>query len=166
VAGEPENSPPGTGWTLDTLHRYLQQQHDDRVTLTDERHKANQEAVQAALAAAEKARDKAETAMDKRFDGVNEFRQTLSDQATSFPTRNEVAAQVEKVTSEAARNTARLAELELRLTSRLDTAGGQVSGAREVQAVARSRTDLNLTALSVLIGAIVLAVSLYAALHH
>ncbi len=45
-----------------------------------------------ALQAAEKAVLKAETASEKRFEGVNEFRQTLSDQAANFVTRKEVEA--------------------------------------------------------------------------
>ena len=134
---------PGDGWTLDTLRIHLQRQIDDRVTLTDERHKANQEAVQAALQAAKEAVAKAETAMDKRFDGVNEFRQTLSDQAASFPTRAEMKAEVEKVAAEATRNTTRLAELELRLTTRLDTSQGAASGGRQV----RDDQRLNISAI-------------------
>jgi hypothetical protein len=45
-----------------------------------------------ALDAAEKAVLKAEQASEKRFEGVNEFRQTLTDQATTFITRKEVEA--------------------------------------------------------------------------
>jgi hypothetical protein len=46
-------------------------------------------AVQAALASAEKAVNKAETADNKRFDSVNEFRSTLSDQAAQLMPRAE-----------------------------------------------------------------------------
>jgi hypothetical protein len=62
---------------------------------------AAEKAVVAAMAAAEKAVTKAEAAAEKRFESVNEFRKTLSDQTNSFLTRNEYAAQhaalVEKV---------------------------------------------------------------------
>jgi hypothetical protein len=44
-------------------------------------------AVDAALAAAKEAVIKAETATEKRFESVNEFRQTLSDQTRHFITR-------------------------------------------------------------------------------
>lgn len=47
---------------------------------------------QIAMQAAEKAVNKAEAAAEKRFEGVNEFRQTLSDQAANFITRKEVEA--------------------------------------------------------------------------
>lgn len=46
-------------------------------------------AVQAALAAAEKAVLKAEGASDKRFESVNEFRGQLKDQAATFMPRTE-----------------------------------------------------------------------------
>lgn len=53
---------------------------------------AQERAVAAALAAAEKAVLKAEAAADRRFEGVNEFRQTLTDQAATFATREKVDA--------------------------------------------------------------------------
>ena len=53
---------------------------------------AQDRATQIAMQAAEKAVSKAEAASDKRFDAVNEFRQTLSDQTATFITRKEVEA--------------------------------------------------------------------------
>lgn len=47
--------------------------------------------MQAALTATERAIIKADVANEKRFDSVNEFRQTLSDQATQFVTNAEFA---------------------------------------------------------------------------
>jgi hypothetical protein len=47
------------------------------------------EKVALALASADKAVSKAESATERRFEGVNEFRQTLSDQAREFVTRRE-----------------------------------------------------------------------------
>src|SRR5580765_8491755 len=46
-----------------------------------------------ALAASEKAIGKAELASERRFEGVNEFRATLSDQASTFLPRAEFAVQ-------------------------------------------------------------------------
>jgi CHASE3 domain sensor protein len=63
-------------WTVDILREYL-------LAILDERDKA----LRAALAASEKAISKAETANERRFDSVNAFRQTLTDQAASFVTR-------------------------------------------------------------------------------
>jgi hypothetical protein len=53
------------------------------------------EKVQLALSAAEKAITKAEEATEKRFDSVNEFRQTLSDQAATFATKEKLDLSVD-----------------------------------------------------------------------
>jgi len=50
---------------------------------------AAEKAVAAALAAADRAVSKAEVANEKRFDSVNEFRGTLTDQASKFINRSE-----------------------------------------------------------------------------
>lgn len=62
-----------------------------------------EKAVQTALTAAEKAVAKAETATEKRFEGVNEFRQALSDQTSTFPSRAELDSLRERVTDLATR---------------------------------------------------------------
>jgi hypothetical protein len=59
---------------------------------------AQEKAVQTAMVAAEKAVAKAETANEKRFESVNEFRKTLSDQTASFPSRVELNALADRVT--------------------------------------------------------------------
>jgi len=56
---------------------------------------AQDEKVQLALSSAEKAITKAEIATEKRFEGVNEFRSALSDQASTFATRAVVDTQLE-----------------------------------------------------------------------
>ena len=57
-----------------------------------------EKAVNTALASADRAVIKAETAAEKRFEGVNEFRQTLTDQAATFLTRAEAEAHFKSVT--------------------------------------------------------------------
>jgi hypothetical protein len=56
---------------------------------------AQKEAVNAALVAADRAVVKAETASEKRFDAVNEFRATLADQAASLMPRSESEARMQ-----------------------------------------------------------------------
>jgi hypothetical protein len=65
-------------WTVDTL-----KEHFDAILVEKDK------AISAALLAAEKAVTKAETASDKRFEGVNEFRQALSDQTNTLVPRTE-----------------------------------------------------------------------------
>ena len=48
-----------------------------------------------ALTSSKEAVSKAETATEKRFDAVNEFRKTLSDQATNFVSRAEFSAKLD-----------------------------------------------------------------------
>ena len=68
-------------WSIDTLKEYF-----------DELRQGDQRAVQAALEAAKEAVIKSETAADKRFESVNEFRKALSDQAQDQVTRIEWGA--------------------------------------------------------------------------
>ncbi len=53
-----------------------------------------------ALAAADKAVTKAEIATEKRFEGVNEFRHTLADQAARLMPREEAQSKLENITKE------------------------------------------------------------------
>ena len=99
-----------SGWTVDTLHALM----NERDIRYQQRFEAQQKALQDALLAAEKAVStamasadravlKAETAAEKRFEGVNEFRATLADQAARLMPRQEsevsLAAMREKVDS-------------------------------------------------------------------
>lgn len=59
---------------------------------------AQKEAVNAALVAADRAVIKAETASEKRFQGVNEFLGQLSDQAQTFLPRQEAGARFDAIT--------------------------------------------------------------------
>ncbi len=55
-----------------------------------------------ALASGKEAIVKAEVATEKRFEGVNEFRDTLRDQAATFITRDEVNARMASMTDKIA----------------------------------------------------------------
>lgn len=128
-----------SAWTTDTLHMYMQRQLDDMRQMLDDRYRtqeaaidkafeaqqlamktaleAAERAVDRALLAAEKAVIKAETAADKRFEAVNEFRSTLQDQQTTFITRLEALAAIE-------RNTERVNDL----TDRMNRSEGRGTG--------------------------------------
>jgi hypothetical protein len=58
----------------------------------EERFKAMDEKTSLALTSSEKAVSKAETATEKRFDSVNEFRATLNDQAGNLMSKSEANA--------------------------------------------------------------------------
>jgi hypothetical protein len=62
---------------------------DERDRRYEDRFRAMDEKTTLALASSEKAVTKAETATEKRFDSVNEFRGSLKDQAATLLPRNE-----------------------------------------------------------------------------
>jgi hypothetical protein len=117
-------------------------------------------AIQAALSAAETAVNKAETATEKRFDAVNEFRQTLADQNATFPSRIEVNAQLEAISETGIRNANSIKDLELRLTSRLDTASGRSAGHTETRSEHRLDTAQIMQLLALLVVAVGVIISI------
>jgi hypothetical protein len=91
-------------WTVETLRLHLMAILAERDERYGQRFADLETALRAALAASEKAIGKAESATEKRFEAVNEFRGTLSDQASQFMTRTEATALTD-------RNTERIQEL-------------------------------------------------------
>ncbi len=103
-----------SGWTIETLREYILRLIESNESKYEERFTASQNAVNAAftaqqtamqtaltaqklavdtaLGAADRAVAKAETATDKRFESVNEFRATLSDLQSAFIPRLEAMA--------------------------------------------------------------------------
>lgn len=85
-------------------------------------------ALMAALTASEKAIIKAEMSTEKRFESVNEFRNTLSDQAAQFMTRNEAHALLQRVSDRVDDMTARLNALGSREDVRTGKGAGLSAG--------------------------------------
>ena len=73
----------------------LEKLGDERDVRYTERSKSTDEKTGLALTASKEAVTKAEAATEKRFDSVNEFRKTLSDQTSSFATRAEVDLRIQ-----------------------------------------------------------------------
>jgi hypothetical protein len=143
----------------------------DLKELLDERHHAQQvamqaalvsakEAVYAAMEAAKEAVAKAETASNKRFDGQNEFRQQLTDQAASFATRTETGIRFDAASADVDRLNQRLSDLELRLTSRLDLGAGAKTGAAETRTEHRLDTGTVISAVVMVLLVISLVITL------
>jgi hypothetical protein len=63
----------------------------------NQRFDAVTQATESALAAADRAVTKAEVSTEKRFEGVNEFRQSLADQARAFMPRSEAELLIKAV---------------------------------------------------------------------
>ncbi len=93
-----ERSNP-SGWNLETLHVHFTelQRQSERYTELDQRRlselrQADLTALQAALQAANIAGDKAETAQEKRNEGLNELRGVVTDQQATLMPRKEAEA--------------------------------------------------------------------------
>lgn len=99
MSGETEQQP--SGWTIDSLKAYFEQRLNDRDDFLNRLAAERDKQVSLAFSAAAEAVRKAETAAEKRFDAVNEFRGQLADQARDFMPRNEaellVKALAEKI---------------------------------------------------------------------
>jgi archaellum component FlaC len=168
MSGETEGQP--SGWTVDTALAFLQRQIDDLHRLQIERMETAATAVAAALVSAEKRVDKAEAAADRRFDSVNEFRQQLADQATTFMGRSESLARhtetharienlTERLAMEIQRINERLTDVDNRLTSRLDLMAGQREGSTETSARRRAEVSQMVAIVSVVLIGISVAVA-------
>lgn len=145
-----------SGWTLETLRIHFESRIDHLADSLDERYATQTKALDAALAAqqmamqtaftaadraveaalesAEKAVAKAETAANKRFEAVNEFRGQLSDQAATLMSRAEgdvrFRALGDKLDDETGRTGSRFREI----AQRLDTSAGESAGTHDSQA--------------------------------
>jgi hypothetical protein len=119
VSGETRDASPH--WTLETLRVHLQSQIAALDRLTEARSLAQDERVALALTSAQTAVTKAETATEKRFESVNEFRRTLSDQTQEFVTRREFE-QIRDTNAE------RIREMQTRLDKTEGRSGGLQSG--------------------------------------
>jgi hypothetical protein len=95
--------PNPDGWTIDTVLAHLlglreadimrvEQRFTEVERSIDRRFLAHQQAMDASLNASQDATEKVATAMDKRFESVNEFRLQLRDASASYITRGEVYA--------------------------------------------------------------------------
>ena len=84
------------GWTVDTLAVHFQRQHDDLVTLLDERFETQNRSLAAAL-----------ESINERLAAANEIRASWQDDRASLPTRQEVDARFKPLESSDAQNTGR-----------------------------------------------------------
>lgn len=76
-------------WSVNTLKLYLEALINENDRRYEQRFVSQQREVGLALAAVKEASSKEETATEKRFEGVNEFRAALSDQQRTLMPRAE-----------------------------------------------------------------------------
>lgn len=80
-----------------SLKEYINDKLTNLEKSVDARFKGVEATTKSALDAADRAVSKAEAATEKRFEGVNEFRATLSDQASKFIIRSEFDLVVDRL---------------------------------------------------------------------
>src|SRR6476659_9316217 len=85
---------PAEGWTTDTALQHVLSLIGANDHRYEQRFMDQERAVTMALAAAKEAVTKAELAAERRFESVNEFRNTLSDQQRTLVARTEVDSMV------------------------------------------------------------------------
>ena len=147
--------------SMDNERRLLLQVMDERTEETQrrfterdlrfsERDQSRTEAVRTALGAAKELSDARDAAADK---AIEKFEASVREQIAQLGELAESARQ-------------QLSTQIQGLKERLDRGEGGHAGAAEYRTERRLDTGLNYTAASVLLGFLVLAISLYAALHH
>lgn len=108
---------PETQWTVETLREHVAELMTAEREKNEVRFQAMKESTTTALAAAQRAVEKAESAVEKRLEGMNEFRGSLADQARLLMPRAEADSRM-----------AQLAEQLKNLASRVDRQEGRGSG--------------------------------------
>lgn len=83
----------------------------ERERANNQRFEAQEKAVASALSAAKEAVSKAETAAEKRFDSVNEFRSTLKDQQLTLISRNEADIRFKSIEEKLSTTELRVAQI-------------------------------------------------------
>lgn len=111
-------------WTVETVYIFLSQRLEDLSARLTERAEASRVLQEQRAAMNKAALDSALQANDKRLEGMNEFRATLTAQATTFLSKSEGAARFDA-----------LGERIAALTSRLDKAEAQGAGSAATWAV-------------------------------
>lgn len=83
------SSSTGSSWNVDTLHQHFVKLLSEKEERDVERFGAQKELSEASMDAANRAVLKAEMASERRFESVNEFRNTLADQQRNLMPRAE-----------------------------------------------------------------------------
>ncbi len=109
---------------LETNLKALREVLDERNKRYELRASTQDNAVKSALDTSEKAITKAESATERRFEGVNEFRQTLADQASRLMPRSEYTVQHQALEDKVSTSEARINQLQNDILALLARGGG------------------------------------------
>lgn len=127
--GASRSTDPAAGSSAATdvsLREYMTLMVEAEMRRVDERFNAVEKSTAAAFENSQRAIDKADQATEKRFEGVNEFRAALSDQASRFVTIEALSAVNDKMEAGYLRNREDIDSL----STRIDLRDGQIEGSR------------------------------------
>ncbi len=97
MSGETEQNV--SGWTVDTLFKWVVDTMALRAKLSDQRFTAMESMIKSEMMSAKEAVVKAENAANDRFKSLNELRGAMSDQSTRFMPRETMEALITGLTS-------------------------------------------------------------------
>lgn len=109
----PDPNCPSSRWSLDSLYEHITRVLEELTKRFEQRFADQEKAVTAAITAADRAVSKAETASEKRFEAVNEFRAQQRDLIETFARQDALNGAEQKIE---------------RTISRLDTLEGRTAG--------------------------------------
>jgi len=135
----PSKDENGHTWTVLSSHIYLERRVDElkdllltqikaNAVLNEQRSTASKEAVGIAMDAARAAVAKAEVAQEKRLEGMNEFRETLTQQAATFVTNDKLQSEMKLIESKIQTSAALLGQTD----NRVGTIEGRGEGSKAV----------------------------------
>jgi hypothetical protein len=127
-------------WDVEGIKEHFNQRFADQDKAVQAALVAQEKAVSAALAATKEAVIKAETAADKRFESVNEFRAQLTDQTRTFMPRAEMESR-----------SASLGEKLDALDKRLTTTEGRKQGSGDTWKVIAAVIAVSIPIIGILI---------------
>jgi hypothetical protein len=149
----------GSDWTKDAMMKYIderfaslkEQLHESDAHLKEylsDRISSQKDAIGVAMVAADKATAKAEAAMDKRLEGMNEFRNQLKDQTATFIGRLEYEAKRDLLITKSEGDLKLVNDKIHTLNERMNIiASVQASGVASVASVKESKTESKQTRL-------------------
>ena len=129
--GASRSTDPAAGSSAATdvsLREFLTLMVEAEMRRVNERFQAVENSTRAAFENSQRAIDKADMATEKRFEGVNEFRAALSDQASQFVTAEQLQAVSDKLEAGYIRNREDIDRLGVRMERREgETAGSRLT---------------------------------------
>jgi hypothetical protein len=151
-------SPPTNGWTTITSHAFFVAVLEEMDRRYEQRFEAQEKAVSAALSSAQVAVAKAETAAEKRFEGLNELREVVTSMLSAAMPRKEAETGLsllrEKFADYMTSDNSWRTGIEKRISDldkKIDVTAGVMSGHKDTRSELRANVAIILSAGALLV---------------